>query len=146
MIEFYWDQILVVSNQMKSILRVLAEELPHNSWNKPDNDQRFRLLPSQFPPWMPGLLAASVSACICRVSCRRHAGTQGIELPICEQGADTSNCVPANIKTDGKGGGEKQKRDVMITYLDGILPKGPCPPCLRMADRALSAGYPWSMG
>ena len=25
---------------------------------------------------------------------------------------------------------------------DGILPKGPYPPCLRMADRALLAGYP----
>ena len=27
------------------------------------------------------------------------------------------------------------------TQLDGILPKGPYPPCLRMADRALLAGY-----
>ena len=29
-------------------------------------------------------------------------------------------------------------------FLDiyGILPKGPYPPCLRMADRALLAGYP----
>ena len=26
--------------------------------------------------------------------------------------------------------------------IDGILPKGPFPPCLRMADRALLAGYP----
>ena len=25
---------------------------------------------------------------------------------------------------------------------EGILPKGPYPPCLRMADRALLAGYP----
>ena len=25
---------------------------------------------------------------------------------------------------------------------DGILPKGPYPPCLRLADRALLAGYP----
>ena len=25
--------------------------------------------------------------------------------------------------------------------IDGILPKGPYPPCLRMADRALLAGY-----
>ena len=30
-----------------------------------------------------------------------------------------------------------------MTWLDGILPKGPYPPCLRMADRALLAGYPW---
>ena len=27
------------------------------------------------------------------------------------------------------------------TYIDGILPKGPYPPCLRMADRTLLAGY-----
>ena len=27
-------------------------------------------------------------------------------------------------------------------YLEGILPKGPYPSCLRMADRALLAGYP----
>ena len=26
-------------------------------------------------------------------------------------------------------------------YIDGILPKGPYPPCLRMADRALLVGY-----
>ena len=26
-------------------------------------------------------------------------------------------------------------------YINGILPKGPYPPCLRMADRALLAGY-----
>ena len=28
-----------------------------------------------------------------------------------------------------------------LWYVDGILPKGPYPPCLRMADRALLAGY-----
>ena len=27
-------------------------------------------------------------------------------------------------------------------HIDGILPIGPYPPCLRMADRALFAGYP----
>ena len=27
-------------------------------------------------------------------------------------------------------------------HIDSILPKGPYPPCLRMADRALLAGYP----
>ena len=27
-------------------------------------------------------------------------------------------------------------------FIEGILPKGPYPPCLRMADRALLAGYP----
>ena len=27
-------------------------------------------------------------------------------------------------------------------YFDGILPKGPYPPCLRMTDRALLVGYP----
>ena len=31
----------------------------------------------------------------------------------------------------------------LSTYYDGILPKGPYPPCLRMVDRALLAGYPW---
>ena len=28
------------------------------------------------------------------------------------------------------------------SHIDGILPKGPHPPCLRMADRALLVGYP----
>ena len=28
------------------------------------------------------------------------------------------------------------------SYIEGILPKGPYPPCLRMADRALLAGNP----
>ena len=28
-------------------------------------------------------------------------------------------------------------------HIEGSLPKGPYPPCLRMADRALLAGYPW---
>ena len=27
------------------------------------------------------------------------------------------------------------------SYINGILPKGPYPPCLRMADRAVLAGY-----
>ena len=30
--------------------------------------------------------------------------------------------------------------------IDGILPKGPYPPCLRMANRALLAGYPRYVG
>ena len=30
----------------------------------------------------------------------------------------------------------------LYIYIDGILPKGPYPPCLRMADRALLAGNP----
>ena len=30
----------------------------------------------------------------------------------------------------------------VYTQIDGILPKGPYPSCLRMADRALLAGYP----
>ena len=29
-----------------------------------------------------------------------------------------------------------------LAVFDGILAKGPYPPCLRMADRALLAGYP----
>ena len=41
----------------------------------------------------------------------------------------------------------KSKTDLTkdTPYLDGILPKGPYPPCLRMADRALLAGYPRSV-
>ena len=30
----------------------------------------------------------------------------------------------------------------VLWYIDGILPKWPYPPCFRMADRALLAGYP----
>ena len=30
-------------------------------------------------------------------------------------------------------------------YIKGILQNGPHPPCLRMAGRALLAGYPWYM-
>ena len=32
--------------------------------------------------------------------------------------------------------------DFYYIHVDGILPKGPYPPCLRMADRSLLAGYP----
>ena len=32
--------------------------------------------------------------------------------------------------------------NIAMWYMDGILPKGPYPPCLHMADRALLAGYP----
>ena len=34
------------------------------------------------------------------------------------------------------------ERKATWPHYDGILPKGPYPPCLRMADRALLAGYP----
>ena len=34
------------------------------------------------------------------------------------------------------------KEVICQTLIDGILPKGPYPPCLPMADRALSAVYP----
>ena len=37
------------------------------------------------------------------------------------------------------------KTRLVFPYIDGILPKGPYLPCLRMADRALLAGYPWIM-
>ena len=36
----------------------------------------------------------------------------------------------------------RQRDTYRETDIDGILPKGPYPPCLRMADRALLAGYP----
>ena len=32
--------------------------------------------------------------------------------------------------------------DTRVTYIQGILPIGPYPPCLRMPDRGLLAGYP----
>ena len=37
----------------------------------------------------------------------------------------------------------KQKAPLHDTqqHFEGILPKGPYPPCLRMADRAFLAGY-----
>ena len=35
---------------------------------------------------------------------------------------------------------------ILALYIDGIQAKGPYPPCLRMADRALLAGYPWYVG
>ena len=31
---------------------------------------------------------------------------------------------------------------IILGHIDGILPKGPYPPCLRMVDRALLTGYP----
>ena len=38
---------------------------------------------------------------------------------------------------------QSTRPDLMINpYIEGIRPKGPYPPCLRMADRALLAGYP----
>ena len=36
----------------------------------------------------------------------------------------------------------KNSTNEVYLEIDGILPKGPYPPCLRMADRALLAGYP----
>ena len=35
---------------------------------------------------------------------------------------------------------------IWMNQINGILPTGPYPPCLRMADRALLAGYPRNMG
>ena len=31
-------------------------------------------------------------------------------------------------------------------HMEGILPKGPYPPCVSIAGRALLAGYPWYIG
>ena len=36
----------------------------------------------------------------------------------------------------------KDHANIFQTQIDGILPKGLYPPCLRMADRALLSGYP----
>ena len=46
--------------------------------------------------------------------------------------------LPIKCESDSNG------TDTVIPgrHIDGILPKGPYPPCLRMADRALLAGYP----
>ena len=38
--------------------------------------------------------------------------------------------------------GSSYARPILAWHIDGILPKGPYLPCLRMADRALLAGYP----
>ena len=46
------------------------------------------------------------------------------------QGYVSQSCTKITVTTQSK------------THFDGILPKGPYPPCLRMADRALLAGYP----
>ena len=46
------------------------------------------------------------------------------------------------IKMTIAGAASDQNLVKMTTYFDGILPKGPYTPCLRMADRALLAGYP----
>ena len=35
-----------------------------------------------------------------------------------------------------------RQRQSITPYVEGILPKGPYPPCVSMADRALLAGYP----
>ena len=40
----------------------------------------------------------------------------------------------------------KNQNSTLQPHDDGILPKGPYPPCLRMADRALLAGYPVTNG
>ena len=36
----------------------------------------------------------------------------------------------------------KKSKTYSVGYNEGILPKGPYPPCLRMAGRVLLAGYP----
>ena len=45
----------------------------------------------------------------------------------------------------GDGRGFEAERHIHLLYIEGILPKGPYPTCLRMADRALLAGYPRHM-
>ena len=63
-------------------------------------------------------------------------------------------CLRDNIPAESKK--KEKKVNIPFKLLDGIqyplkrcldisigiLPKGPYPPCLRMADRALLAGYP----
>ena len=38
------------------------------------------------------------------------------------------------------------KRSNFNWQIDGILPKGPYPPCLRMVDRPILAEYPRNIG
>ena len=42
--------------------------------------------------------------------------------------------VESHVRTVGE-------EQLWYMYIEGILPKGPYPPCLRIADRALLAGY-----
>ena len=41
----------------------------------------------------------------------------------------------------GWGDGDELTQRSLATHIEGILPKGPYLPCLRMAGRALLAGY-----
>ena len=63
-------------------------------------------------------------------------------------------CFPKSELSDGDTHHEGEEHDygellaivlvwaLQYPHIDGILTKGPYPPCLRMADRALLAGYP----
>ena len=63
-------------------------------------------------------------------------------------------CVLFVFSIEQKEHNDNHKSTYVYTYnigitalplIEGILPKGPYPPCLRMADRALLAGYPRHM-
>ena len=54
-----------------------------------------------------------------------------------------STAISAELKSDLE---LAKDTSYFATQFDGIMPKGPYPPCLRMADRALLAGYPRVMG
>ena len=45
-----------------------------------------------------------------------------------------------SVLSDAGGENDGSSSIFEISLFDGILPKGPYPPCLRMADRALLAG------
>ena len=49
------------------------------------------------------------------------------------------------IITDTTAKGHTETMRMIFVQTEGILPKGPYPPCVIMADRALLAGYPRDM-
>ena len=68
--------------------------------------------------------------------CYKHTVLGGTEV--------SSMCIHKNISTKLKPTINHCTyfMHVWMPHFDGILPKGPYPPCLRMADRALLAEYP----
>ena len=80
--------------------------------------------------------------------CTRHQNNAKIQNVTQSQTCPFPISDPAFIKLDHFDPWMKsQLRKLLLSIIlplqfDGILPKGPYPPCLCMADRALLAGYP----
>ena len=64
-----------------------------------------------------------------------------LELPFLDKSMTQCNTVMTNKIKILKRNWRKLWKTWKL-HFDGILQKGPYPPCLRMADRALLAGYP----